>query len=291
MPMHAESIREAYLKASSFLRDKGVADSAANAELLLQHALGLDRTSLLLRWSEPFPAERETDWLRLLERKAAGEPAQYIIGEQEFYGLPFTVNRSVLIPRPETELLVERMIAEGNRLWPGGSPLLADVGTGSGAIPVSVAVHCPAWRVMSSDISAGALETAMGNAKRNGVGERVKFVQGDLLLPYIEQGTAIDLLVSNPPYISTGDMAGLQPEVRDYEPHSALDGGPEGLDLYRRMITQLAELPACPRVIGFEVGQGQAREVARMLGAAADWTAIDLVKDLAGIERHVVAVR
>ncbi|WP_409343711.1 peptide chain release factor N(5)-glutamine methyltransferase [Paenibacillus sp. MBLB4367] len=291
MPMHADSIREAYLKASSFLRDKGVADSAANAELLLQHALGLDRTSLLLRWSEPFPAEREAVWCELLDRKAAGEPAQYIIGEQEFYGLPFTVNRNVLIPRPETELLVERMIAEGRRLWPDGSPLLADVGTGSGAIPVAIAVNCPSWRVMSSDISSGALETARGNAVRNGVSDRVELMQGDLLAPYIERGLAIDLLVSNPPYISTGDMAGLQPEVKDYEPHSALDGGVEGLDLYRRMVAQLAELKAIPRVVGFEVGQGQAREVARMLSGAADWTKIDLIADLAGIERHVVAIR
>ncbi|MBO9604779.1 MAG: peptide chain release factor N(5)-glutamine methyltransferase [Paenibacillaceae bacterium] len=286
----AMTIREAYLQASSFLRERGVTDDASCAELLLQHLLGWDRTGLLLRWAEPFPAELAARWERLLARKAAGEPLQYITGRQEFYGLPFRVTGDVLIPRPETELLVEAIVAHGRRLWPDGAPLLADVGTGSGAIAVSAAVLCPRWRVVASDLSAAALEVARGNAEANGVAPRIDWLRGDLLAPHIEHGLGIDILVSNPPYIPSGDIAGLQTEVRDFEPHTALDGGADGLDLYRRMIGQLRSLSAVPRLVGFEVGQGQAADVADMLRAAGHWDEVGVVDDLAGIGRHVVAV-
>ena len=142
----AGSIREAYVEASSFLAAQGVADSASCAELLLQHLLGWSRTELLLRWQERLDPALADAWRRLLERKAAGEPVQYITGEQEFYGLSFAVNGAVLIPRPETELLVEAVLHEGSRLFPQGAPLLADIGTGSGAIPVTAAHARPGDR-------------------------------------------------------------------------------------------------------------------------------------------------
>jgi release factor glutamine methyltransferase len=317
------TIREAYAEASSFLSGQGVADAASNAELLLQHLLGWGRSEFLMRMGEPFPAAEEARWRRLLERKAGGEPAQYIIGEQEFYGLAFAVTPAVLIPRPETELLVERIIRLGGELWPAGTggdardrakaifdgdgkerrggggadsladrrdgPHLADVGTGSGAIPVTVAVQCPAWRLAASDISAAALEVAAQNAQRNGVGGRIEFLEGDLLLPYVERGIAPDILMSNPPYIPTGEISGLQPEVKSFEPHTALDGGEDGLIFYRRLVDQMALLPAYPTLVGFEVGQGQAPAVRGMLEAAGRWTSFEIIPDLAGIERHVVA--
>lgn len=283
------TIREAYLEASSFLQGRGVAEAGACAELLLQHLLGLSRTELLLRWSEPFPAARAADWQALLARKAAGEPAQYIVGQQEFYGLPFRVTADVLIPRPETELLVEALVARGRRLWPDGAPLLADVGTGSGAIAVSAAVLCPRWRIVASDLSAEALDVARGNAAAHGMAARIGWLLGDLLAPHIERGLRVDILAANPPYIATADIDGLQPEVRDFEPRTALDGGADGLDPYRRMVRQLAELPAYPRLVGFEVGQGQADEVAAMLREAYAWDEVAIVPDLAGIGRHVVA--
>lgn len=285
------TIREAYAEASSFLAGQGVADSAACADLLLQHLLGWSRTELLLRWQEQFPLELEARWRQLLERKAAGEPVQYITGEQEFYGLPLLVSGAVLIPRPETELLVEAILREGSRLFPQGTPLLADVGTGSGAIPVTIAHARPSWRVYSSDISAPALEMAKGNAQRHGVAERVHLLEGDLLEPYIERRLAPDILVSNPPYIPASDVPALQPEVRLYEPHSALIGGPDGLDLYRRMTEQLPKLPKLPALVGFEVGIRQAEAVAALLQGAADWDEIRFIKDLAGIDRHVIAIR
>lgn len=291
MPTAAKSIREAFVEASSFLGKLGVAEAASCVELLLQHLLSCSRTELLFRFPEQFPVELAEKWRQLVERKAAGEPVQYIIGEQDFFGLPFAVSPAVLIPRPETELLVEALLHEGSRLFPQGAPLLADVGTGSGAIPVTVAHARPTWRVAASDISAAALEMARVNAQRHGLLARVEWLEGDLLEPFIARRIAPDILVSNPPYIPDGDLPALMPEVRLFEPHTALFGGVEGLDLYRRMISQLPQLPRIPTVVGFEVGIRQAEAVAAMLRAAADWDEIRFVPDLQGIDRHVIAIR
>lgn len=286
------TIREAYVQASSFLEKHRVEDGKSCAEILLQHVLGWTRSELLLNWQDPFPEEKEQDWQVLLARKAAGKPVQYLTGEQEFYGLPFRVTPAVLIPRPETELLVMELLARGQRIWPepDSSPLLADVGTGSGAIPVTIAVKRPNWQVMSVDISAAALEVARSNAVRNGVESRVKLVEGDLLEPWIKEQAAIDILVSNPPYIPSAEIPVLQREVKDHEPHTALDGGEDGLSFYRRLVESMQRLPRLPRLVGFETGMGQARLVARLLEAAG-WSRVDIVKDLSNIERHVLAER
>ncbi|WP_281883207.1 peptide chain release factor N(5)-glutamine methyltransferase [Paenibacillus sp. YYML68] len=314
------TIREAYVEASSFLRGYGVREPESNAQRLLEYVLEESRTGLLLRWSEPFPERLAERWQQLLERKAAGEPVQYMIGEQEFYGLPFRVSPAVLIPRPETELLVEELVRLGKRMWPetcegreqlvhgqeledaasagrgtvsrlGNSPTVCDIGTGSGAIAVTIATQCPGWRVLASDLSEAALKQAQHNAELNGVADRIEWSEGDLLQPWIERAERIDLLVSNPPYIPDSDENGLQPEVRLYEPHMALFGGADGLTLYRRMVAQLHELPQLPRVVGFEVGQGQAEAVRELLLDAAEWDEVYIVDDLAGIGRHVIAYR
>jgi release factor glutamine methyltransferase len=233
---------------------------------------------MLLRWDEPFPVERIGEWLQLVDRKAAGEPVQYIVGLQDFYGLSFGVNTAVLIPRPETELLVEQVIQRGNKLWPNGSPMLVDIGSGSGAIPVSIAVHCPLWQVSSSDISLAALETARSNAELNGVAEKIRFSQSDLLEIYIQELMHIDILVSNPPYIPSAIIDELQLEVRSFEPRLALDGGADGLKLYRQMCEQLKLLPAYPSL------------VSQILAELNFWGQIDIVEDYAGIARHVIAM-
>lgn len=289
--MNDITLREAYLQASLFLEHHKVMNSRENAELLLGHLLGWDRTRLLLHWNELFPNAQKEAWEQLLQRKAAGEPVQYIIGEQEFYGLPFEVNPSVLIPRPETEILVETIIQLGHEIYPNGTPSIVDIGTGSGAIPITIAVQCPAWQISTSDISPAATEVAKRNAVRNGVAERISFFQGDLLAPFIALQSEIDILISNPPYIPTQNIEELQPEVRAYEPMSALDGGGDGLVLYRRMIDQLRELAKPPRLIGFEVGMGQAREVASLLQTAMADAEVRIVEDYGGIERHVIAIK
>lgn len=285
-PERSMSIREALIEASSFLGSCGVLEPQHNARLLLEHVLRLEGTDFYAALGDPFPASGKEAWEAVVTRKAAGEPAQYIIGRQEFYGRPFAVSPSVLIPRPETELLVEAILQHGDRLWPNGAPQALDIGTGSGAIAVTLAAERPNWRMVAGDISGAALEMAARNAAANGVA--VEFREGDLLTPFA--GAAVDILVSNPPYIPAADIAGLQPEVRDHEPRMALDGGPDGLGPYRAILEQLGLLEALPRLIGFELGMGQARDVAALLEQAGHWSTILIVPDLAGIERHVLGV-
>lgn len=333
------TIREAFQQASSLLRAEALArgkdtgdtlnlaeshSPAANiaqdaervSEWLLLHLLGIDRSQLFLRFDEPFPAHLSGKWQQMLERKLAGEPVQYMIGEQEFYGRPFYVNADVLIPRPETELLVEAIIARGRRIWPQeasmpqgestlqgatpqeasmpqgdpqpqGAPTLADIGTGSGAIAITLALQMPEWSVHASDISAAALNIAKRNASRHQLSGRLHFHEGDLLDPFIAANIALDIIVSNPPYIPAAEIATLQREVQ-YEPRLALDGGDDGLVFYRRIISQLAALQHTPRLVGFEVGQGQAQQVAALLEASNRWETIEIITDLARIERHVI---
>lgn len=281
------SNREAFVKASSFLEECGVLEPQNNAKLLLSHVLGLEGAAYYMALPELFPAEKMTAFIDAVNRKGDGEPAQYIIGQQEFYGLPFRVTPAVLIPRPETELLVEAIMKHGDELWPGGAPRAMDIGTGSGAIAVTLKTLRPGWDVAASDISPDALEVAALNAAANGAA--VTFREGDLLAPFA--GERFDILVSNPPYIPADDIAGLQPEVRDHEPRTALDGGPDGLAPYRIMMAQLSMLAAPPALVGFELGQGQAQDVAELLREAGHWNQIEIVSDLAGIERHVIGVQ
>nr|WP_238651493.1 HemK/PrmC family methyltransferase [Paenibacillus piscarius] len=327
-----QSIREAFAEASSFLAAHGVSEPQRSSQLLLEHALGLSGAAYYMALADPFPAGLKSGWETLVSRRAAGEPVQYITGEQEFYGRTFEVTPEVLIPRPETELLVEAILKYGAQLWPDGlvaaqseaapeadgraqgiaaggeavaargeaapansgagearaaRPLTAvDIGAGSGAISVTLAAEAPAWRVCAGDISPGALAVAGRNAQRHGTALDLRL--GDLLEPFA--GMETDILVSNPPYIPGGDIAGLQREVRDHEPRTALDGGGDGLDPYRRMMEQLPLLPAPPRLIGFELGQGQAGQVADMLRAAGHWDEILTIEDLAGIPRHVLGI-
>lgn len=307
------NISEARREASSFLERVGVSEPASNAELLLRHVLGLEGASYLAALRDPFPVDRKDAWEEAIRRKAAGEPAQYIIGEQEFYGLAFKVTPDVLIPRPETELLVEAIAEIGGRIWGGGdlngsvrspssidpggkprgagnpvgnTPRVADIGTGSGAIAAALKHLRPEWCVSASDISPEALTVAQGNVRRLGLD--VDFKQGDLLEPFT--GEPLDIVVSNPPYIPADTIPHLQPEVRDYEPRRALDGGTDGLAPYRIMMSQLSLLPKPPVLIGFELGMGQAGDVAELLRSTGYWEEIITIQDLAGIDRHVLGI-
>ena len=315
-----KTLEAEWRRAARRLADAGVEEPKANAERLLLHVLGLTKAELLRDWREPFPEARRTAWEAALDRKARGEPVQYIVGEQHFFGRPFRVNPAVLIPRPETELLAEAVLAA----LPADEPLtVLDVGTGSGALAVTFAAERPRWRVIASDLSDAALDVARGNAARHGVADRIRFVRGDLLEPFLagadrnadreapdapavpgpgavdaaeapdpaEASDAPDVIVSNPPYIPSGELPRLQREVAEFEPRLALDGGADGLDAYRRMAAQLAELPKMPRLVAWETGAGQAGAVAELLRAAADWDEIRMVRDYAGIDRHVLALR
>ncbi|MFC5471599.1 peptide chain release factor N(5)-glutamine methyltransferase [Cohnella suwonensis] len=292
------TLREAWRSGAARLRQAGVEEADADAELLLLYLLGIGKTEWLRDMREPFPHHHLARWESLLAKREKGVPVQYVIGDQHFYGRAFEVTEAVLIPRPETELLAEAVLRLGDELFGGpgeGGPVVLDVGTGSGALSVTLAAERPEWRVIASDLSKDALAVAKRNAANLGVGDKVTFAQGDLLTPFLAGAggdyPAIDILVSNPPYIPSADIEELQREVRDHEPRLALDGGEDGLNPYRAMAGQLSGLERLPRVVAWEVGAGQAEDVAGLLRSAAKWDDVYFVKDYAGIDRHVIAIR
>jgi len=290
------TVREAYLRAASVLQQKAIAqDPRRVSEWLILSLLDWNRTELFLRWDEPFPQQKIGDWKLMLERKIKGEPVQYIIGEQQFMGLEFTVSPDVLIPRPETEILVEHMLHLGTKLAEergrNATVTIADVGTGSGAIPVSMAVQRPDWSFYATDISSAALAGAQLNAKRHSVDDQITWLSGDLLLPLSSMSDSIDMLVSNPPYIPTEELASLAREVGEFEPNLALDGGEDGLQCYRKIVRQMNELCLAPQLLGFEIGIGQADAVMDMLDASMTWSRLEAIPDLTGRMRHVIGVK
>jgi release factor glutamine methyltransferase len=260
--------------------------SRLDAELILAHLLGWPRARLLAERDHPVPPDLSAAFTGLVARRADGEPVAYLVGHKEFYGIDLAVDRRVLVPRPETELLVELAIAAARRIAAGrAAPLhIADIGTGSGAIAVALAVHLPNARIDAVDISAEALEVAQANVARHGLAGRVRLLQGDLLAPL--EGPA-DMIVSNPPYTI---LAEVEPNVYAHEPHLALEGGPDGVDLYRRL---LAGAPAMLRPGGAllcEIGAWQGQLVAALARAAFPAAAVRIVQDLAGRDRVVQAI-
>ena len=219
----------------------------------------------------------------LVERRCAGEPIQYIIGETEFYGLPFHVTRDVLIPRPETEHLVEKVLSLAVRF---PATRIVDVGTGSGAIAVTLAHKLPQARITAVDLSARALAVAEGNAKRNGVD--LRFLEGDLLAPVAEE--RFDIVVSNPPYVAATDRDTLSVEVREYEPALALFAGDDGLEIYRRLIPAAFAVLVPGGFLLLEIGFGQSPIIAALI-ASAGFAQIEFTPDLQGIPRVACARR
>lgn len=249
-----------------------------DAELLLADTLGLDRVGLYLNFERPLQADELAGYREKVRRRASREPLAYILGRTEFWSLPFIVTPAVLIPRPDTELLVEEALP---RLADAARVL--DVGTGSGALAVALAHERPECTVTAIDVSAAALAVAAGNAGSNGVAERIEFLQADLAA--LPDGP-FDLVVANPPYIPSGELTTLMPDVRDFEPQLALDGGCDGLDAYRALARQTGAILAPGGWLLVEVGIGQAPAVQELF-AGAGLTEIFISRDLAGIERVV----
>ena len=216
-----------------------------DAETLLLHMIGKNRAWLLAHLDDEFGGCKSIGYSQQIERRLAGEPIQYITGECEFYGLPFRVNRDVLIPRPETEHVVEKVL----ELAPVCERrAIVDIGTGSGAIAIALAHESPDAQVTATDVSDAALRVACENAKRNGVEERIRFLEGDLLEPVAEE--QFEFVVSNPPYVATDDRASLAVEVREHEPGLALFAGSNGLDIYRRLSTRGIQCSCSWRICG-----------------------------------------
>jgi release factor glutamine methyltransferase len=257
-----------------------------DAEVLLAHILSWSRARVLAEGRQPLREAQPAKFRDLVARRAALEPVAYLVGHKEFYGLDLEVNRAVLVPRPETELLVDLALQVAARVPAGmghASPLIADVGTGSGCIAVALAVHLPGALVYAIDIAADALQVAGRNAARHGVAGRVRLIEGDLLTALSEP---VDLLVSNPPYTVLGEISA---GVRQHEPHLALDGGPDGLAAYRRLLAQApAKLRAGGAVL-LEIGATQGAVVAQLGRAHFPEARISVHQDLAGLDR-VVAI-
>lgn len=265
--------------AISALRDAAVESPQLDAQLMLARALKCSRLDVLAHPERVLTAEECSSFHSMLDKRASRYPLAYILGEKEFFGLTLEVTPSVLIPRPETEILVEQIVARVPR-----DARIADVGTGSGAIAVALANSIPEARIWATDASEGALKVARANAEKHAVSERVITVSGDLLEPLIEAGQRLDAVVSNPPYIPSAVIGTLEPEVR-CEPVGALDGGVDGLDAYRRLFPQAAK---CSRLIAVEFGIGQGDSVAE-IARAAGFCDVEIVPDLAGTERVAIA--
>lgn len=265
-----------------YFSEKGVENPRLDAEVLLSHVMGKDRLYLYVHFDQPLE-EAELVALRVaVKKRAARLPVAYIIENKEFMGLDFKVTPAVLIPRPDTEILVETAL---KRLVAVENPQILDIGTGSGAICISMLVNIPSAQGVTVDISPAALEVAEFNAEKHQVTERLTFCLGDLFEPV--QGQVFNAILSNPPYIPQADIAALTPEVRQ-EPNLALVGGKDGLDFYRRIIHEAKKYLATGGFIALEVGINQAQLVAAMAQETGLFKVSDIIKDYGGIERVVV---
>jgi release factor glutamine methyltransferase len=281
------TVGDALRRATERLAEAGVADPGWNAELLLRHVLDRDRAALLAEDGAVLHADQEARFLSLVAERATRRPLQHLTGIQAFWGRDFVVNADVLIPRPETETLVEVALD----LLPAARPaVVVDIGTGSGCIALTLAAERPSAVVHALDISHAALQVARDNARRLGLESRVRFYQGDLALPLRDMVRQVDLVVSNRPYVAEAEWAGLQPEVRDHEPRLALVPVPDAPRMYRRLVGGARRLLRPGGTLVVEVGQGLAEEVSAICEREG-YKVGKVVADLQGIARVVVAVR
>ncbi len=271
---------EALHAARCRLEDAGIDDAALEAEVLLRHVLGLDRARLFARLDDAIDENALLAFQRLVDRRLAHEPTAYIIGHRELYGLDLETTPDALIPRPETELLVE----EALRLAPDSPFTIADVGTGCGAIAVALATRLPQADVYAVDDSASALALAARNVARHGLTERIRVLPGDLLSPLPEP---VDLIVANLPYVKTADWEALPPEIRDYEPRAALDAGPNGTEVLERL---LRAAPSHMRPAGRLLAELAWDEGERLLEVARECfpaAQAAIITDLGGLDRVI----
>jgi release factor glutamine methyltransferase len=284
-----QTLRLAMIAGSQFLGAAGIESPRLDAELVLRHVLGIDQAEFYLRVDDAIGPDIERRAWELLQRRARREPLAYITGHKEFWSLDFIVTPDVLIPRPETELLVEAALERARSMIKSRVKII-DLGTGSGAIAVSLATELPQAEITAVDISSAALRVAHSNAERHGVANRIRFAQGDLFAPVADKGDSFDLIVANPPYIRSGDIAALAPEIREWEPIAALDGGTDGLDAYRRIVSESRRYLAADGHVLLEIGVGLAEAVGKMIANAGGFETVAVLRDYAGNER-VIATR
>ena len=302
------TIRDILNWAAEYLKSLNIPSDRLDSEVLLSFILKKDRTYLYTNSEKPILPEEHKKFKELIERRGRREPLSYITGEKEFWSLKFKVSRDTLIPRPETEILVQAVLdiikypsppplPIGERIKVRGIKIL-DIGTGSGNIAVSIAKESPESHVFTVDKSNSALSVAKENAIIHNVAGRITFLKGDLCIPFnppsppfVKGGKEglFDIIVSNPPYIPTGDIEGLMPEVMDWEPRWALDGGKDGLEIVRKIIKDAPLFLKSKGFLAMEIGFGQSEEVSRIISETDKFHNIKTIKDLSGIERVVTA--
>ena len=282
------TIIETINKAAARLSAHKVDNARWDAELLVCHVLGRDRAWLLAHMQDQIDEQSLRLYERVIDRRAVREPLQYITGRQEFWGLPFKVTPDVLIPRPETEFVVEAALKAVSMAI---APVIIDVCTGSGCIAISLAKELLNAQVFATDRSEQALGIARENARMNQVADRIRFLAGNLFTPVNELDLhgKVDVIATNPPYIPMGDLASLQPEVRDFEPEMALIAGPQGTEIGTAIIRQAPQCLKQGGTLVMEMGMGQTAELSRIVNDTGNYRSLEIVKDLAGIERVLVA--
>src|SRR5579864_1979842 len=287
----AVNVRSALRDAMARMRSAGVASHALAAELLLMHVMGRDRAWLYAHPEAPLDAEEARRYFELVTQRAAGTPTQYLTGKQEFWGLEFEVTPAVLIPRPETEHIVEVTVERLGKERANAPLRIADVGTGSGCIAVALAHEFPRAEIFATDISADALAVAARNAVRHNLTERVHFLECNLFDAFASERGTFDMIVSNPPYVARDGEAQLQREVREHEPHAALFCGVTGTEIYAPLISQAAKLLRSGGLLALEIGYGAVDRVRSLFDASPAWSDVRVANDLAGIPRVISAKR
>jgi release factor glutamine methyltransferase len=278
-------------KSAEFLKSKGSSTPRLDAELLLAEVLGMNRVDLYVNFDQPLTSTEVDRYRELIRRRGKGEPVAYILGRAYFLNLTIKVDRTVLVPRPETEHVVEAVLGLlAKRDWSGGAPRILDVGTGSGAIAIAIAAAYPDAEVTAVDSSEPALELARENARTAGLAARITFALSDLLAD-LDPLETFDLIVSNPPYIADDEWDGLPVDVREFEPRAALYGGPDGLDYYRRLVLDSPQLLRPEGAMILEIGYRQGRAVKELIEMDGRFTGAVIEKDHAGHDRVVVASR
>ncbi|MDG3006216.1 peptide chain release factor N(5)-glutamine methyltransferase [Paludisphaera mucosa] len=272
---------------ADYLKKRGAESPRLDAEVMLAHVLSYERVQLYTHFEDVVDEAARARFRDLVRRRAEGAPVAYLVGRKEFFSLRFDVAPAVLIPRPETEYVVLGFLEFAKEIE---APVAADVGTGSGCVAVACARRHAGARFTAIDLSPEALEVARKNAARHEVTDRVEFLQGDLLGPAAGR-PPFDAIVSNPPYIPTGDIAGLDPGVRDYEPRLALDGGPDGLALVTRLVEQAIPLLKPGGRLILEIGSDQEEAVRRLFAERAEYQLLPTVRDLQGHPRVIHATR
>jgi release factor glutamine methyltransferase len=276
------TLKEALHQASTTLASAAIEDAPLEAELLVMHLLGIDRAQLYCRLEEELSPSDVHGLDQLLKRRLGREPIAYIIGHREFFGNDFYVAPGVLIPRPESELLVEKALNFVVSQFPHRDPIIADIGTGSGAIAISLALLLPRARIYATDISSRALEIAATNCNRHQVRGRVHLIEGDFLDPLPEP---VDIIIANLPYVKNADLSQLSAEIRQFEPLSALAGGEDGLDKVRQLLGR-AKRKLCPGgLVLVEIAAGQGQAVASWARSLFPGASVELAQDLGGWDR------